>query len=77
MNIFGKAKIIYIKIILKTIYFVQEFDKLGINFYKSNKVILGGIFMKNYDIFFDRQANRILYTKAYCNSEENKNFKVY
>lgn len=40
-----------------------------INFYFRGRVILGGIFMRHYDILFDRGSQKIHFTRSNCSDE--------
>lgn len=45
--------------------------------YLDSRIILGGIFMRNYDILFDRKNKKVEMVRANCNPKEFSNFANY
>jgi hypothetical protein len=39
--------------------------------YYSGRLILGGIFMRHYDVYFDKQNSKIHFTRSKCNTEDH------
>lgn len=62
--------------------FLDSFDMFSSRFcfgfeYLGDRIILGGIFMRNFDILFDKNNKIVKMTRADCSSEKNFDFEKF